>query len=60
MAMSVPNSRYLGIRLPARLERELRSIAKRESNGMSATIRRLLARAVMIEQQQREERGASS
>ena len=42
----------LGIRVPDRLLNNLRAIAARDANGISATVRRLLASA--IEREQRE------
>lgn len=47
----------VNVRIPARLAGQLRTVAERESNGISATIRRLLAQALAHEQ--RAERAAS-
>ncbi len=38
--------KQIGIRVPARMNDQLEAIAKRENNGVSAVVRRLLAAAL--------------
>ena len=41
----------VAVRIPDRLARQLRTAAERDSNGISATIRRLLTIALAVEHQ---------
>ena len=50
-------SKTLSLRVPAHLEQLLKTIAARDANGVSATIRRLLAAGLRSEQQKSERRG---
>ena len=40
----------VSVRIPESLAAELRTLAQRDCNGVSATIRRLLCKAIAIEQ----------
>lgn len=42
-------SRVLAVRVPEQLERQLSALAASESNTVSALIRRLLSRALVLE-----------
>ena len=50
-------SQTLTLRVPAQLNRQIKALAERDSNSVNATVRRLLAAALRIEQQERERRG---
>jgi len=43
----------VSVRIPQPLAKELRDVAQRDANGLSATIRRLLMRAIEHEQASR-------
>ena len=51
MTRVVKQETQLGLRVPDRLLESLRAIATRDANGISATVRRLLASAIEREQQ---------
>jgi hypothetical protein len=48
------NEQRVNVRIPSALVGQLRIIATRDANGISATVRRLLAQAVAIEQRRAE------
>ena len=41
-----PRPKQIGVRLPAHLNTKLEALARRENNGVSATVRRLLTAAL--------------
>lgn len=45
-ARSEPAEKYVGLRIPSHLNDRLDAIARRENNGKSAVLRRLISRAL--------------
>jgi hypothetical protein len=52
------DSPVVAFRAPAALEAEIKKIAKRDNNGLSPTVRRLLTLGIARDREQAEKRGA--